>query len=116
MIRSLRLFLVVLVLAALVITTQSFADTQDGWYYEAVTGSANAKGKEELTLVHAWISGPYAKIQFVDAPKKGMFKEGAYLMTPEEVGDRLREHLDEPVTEVHMVAGVWPAILWPWGH
>jgi len=37
-------------------------------------------------------------------------QEGAYLMTPEEVAGKIREHLDEPVTEVHMVAGVWPRI------
>jgi aminodeoxyfutalosine synthase len=35
---------------------------------------------------------------------------GAYLMTPEEVGDKIRAQLGEPVTEVHMVAGVWPKI------
>lgn len=35
---------------------------------------------------------------------------GAYLLTPEEAAQKIREHLDEPVTEVHMVAGVWPRI------
>lgn len=35
---------------------------------------------------------------------------GAYQMTPEEVAGKIREQLDEPVTEVHMVAGVWPKI------
>ncbi len=37
-------------------------------------------------------------------------QEGAYLMTPEEAAAKIREQLDEPVTEVHMVAGVWPKI------
>jgi aminodeoxyfutalosine synthase len=31
-------------------------------------------------------------------------------MTPDEVAQKIRDHLDEPVTEVHMVAGVWPRI------
>ena len=35
---------------------------------------------------------------------------GAYLMSPAEVGEKIREQLGEPVTEVHMVAGVWPKI------
>jgi len=35
---------------------------------------------------------------------------GAYLMTPEEVAAKVRAQKDEPVTEVHMVAGVWPKI------
>ena len=37
-------------------------------------------------------------------------QDGAYLMTPEQVAQKIEEQLDEPVTEVHMVAGVWPAI------
>jgi aminodeoxyfutalosine synthase len=37
-------------------------------------------------------------------------QEGAYVMTPEEVADKIRAQLHEPVTEVHMVAGVWPKI------
>ena len=37
-------------------------------------------------------------------------QDGAYLMTPEEVAQKIRDQLHEPVTEVHMVAGVWPAI------
>ena len=35
---------------------------------------------------------------------------GAYLMSPEEVEQKITEQLHEPVTEVHMVAGVWPKI------
>lgn len=35
---------------------------------------------------------------------------GAYLFSPEEVAEKIREQLHEPVTEVHMVAGVWPKI------
>jgi len=35
---------------------------------------------------------------------------GAYLWSPEECAGKIREHLHEPVTEVHMVAGVWPKI------
>ena len=35
---------------------------------------------------------------------------GAYLMSPEEVAEKIRAQKDEPVTEVHMVAGVWPKI------
>ncbi len=34
----------------------------------------------------------------------------AYWMTPEEVAGKVRAQLDQPVTEVHMVAGVWPRI------
>ena len=37
-------------------------------------------------------------------------EEGAYVMTPEEVAGKIREHLDEPVTEVHMVAGIDPKL------
>ena len=37
-------------------------------------------------------------------------QEGAYLLSPEECAQRITDHLDEPVTEVHMVAGVWPKI------
>lgn len=37
-------------------------------------------------------------------------QEGAYVMSPEEAAQKIREHLDEPVTEVHMVAGVWPKL------
>ena len=37
-------------------------------------------------------------------------QEGAYLLSPEDAAQRIRDHLDEPVTEVHMVAGVWPRI------
>lgn len=37
-------------------------------------------------------------------------QEGAYLLTPEQVAEKIRAQLDEPVTEVHMVAGVWPKI------
>ncbi len=37
-------------------------------------------------------------------------QEGAYLMTPDEVAQKIKDHIDEPVTEVHMVAGVWPKI------
>jgi aminodeoxyfutalosine synthase len=37
-------------------------------------------------------------------------QEGAYLMTPEQVAEKIRAQLHEPVTEVHMVAGVWPKI------
>ncbi len=37
-------------------------------------------------------------------------QKGAYQMSPEQVGERLRSIGDLPVTEVHMVAGVWPKI------
>ena len=37
-------------------------------------------------------------------------QEGAYVMTPEEVAEKIRAQLHEPVTEVHMVAGVWPKL------
>lgn len=37
-------------------------------------------------------------------------QEGAYCLTPEQVGEKIRAQLHEPVTEVHMVAGVWPKI------
>jgi aminodeoxyfutalosine synthase len=37
-------------------------------------------------------------------------QEGAYLWTPEECAQKVRDQLHEPVTEVHMVAGVWPKI------
>ena len=35
---------------------------------------------------------------------------GAYQLTPEECAAKIRAHLSDPVTEVHMVAGVWPRI------
>ncbi len=35
---------------------------------------------------------------------------GAYVMSPEEVAGKIREHLHEPVTEVHMVAGIYPKL------
>jgi len=35
---------------------------------------------------------------------------GAYLLTPEQAAAKVRAQLHEPVTEVHMVAGVWPKI------
>ncbi len=41
-------------------------------------------------------------------------QEGAYLLSPEQAADKIRAHLNEPVTEVHMVAGVWPKI--PYGY
>ncbi|MFT5289496.1 MAG: aminodeoxyfutalosine synthase [Planctomycetota bacterium] len=37
-------------------------------------------------------------------------QEGAYVMSPEEVGRKITEQLHEPVTEVHMVGGVWPKL------
>ncbi|MCE9592852.1 MAG: aminofutalosine synthase MqnE [Planctomycetes bacterium] len=37
-------------------------------------------------------------------------QEGAYWWSPEECAAKVRAQLDEPVTEVHMVAGVWPKI------
>ena len=35
-------------------------------------------------------------------------QDGAYVMRPEEVADKIRACRDEPVTEVHMVAGILP--------
>ncbi|MEM8711378.1 MAG: aminofutalosine synthase MqnE [Planctomycetota bacterium] len=37
-------------------------------------------------------------------------QEGAYVMKPEEVADKIRAQLSEPVTEVHMVAGIYPKL------
>jgi len=37
-------------------------------------------------------------------------QEGAFVLSPEEVAAKIREQLDQPVTEVHMVAGVWPRL------
>ena len=37
-------------------------------------------------------------------------QEGAFLLTPDEVEQKIRSQLHAPVTEVHMVAGVWPKI------
>ena len=37
-------------------------------------------------------------------------QEGAYVMSPEEVADKVRACLGEPVTEVHMVAGIYPKL------
>lgn len=42
------------------------------------------------------------------AAKEG--EERAYLMTPEIVEQKVREHLHEPVDEVHMVAGIHPTM------
>jgi aminodeoxyfutalosine synthase len=37
-------------------------------------------------------------------------QEGAYLLSPEEAAAKITAELHRPVTEVHMVAGVWPKI------
>jgi aminodeoxyfutalosine synthase len=37
-------------------------------------------------------------------------QEGAYWMKPEEVAQHVRDHLDKPVTEIHMVAGIYPKL------
>ncbi|MDP6954622.1 MAG: aminofutalosine synthase MqnE [Planctomycetota bacterium] len=37
-------------------------------------------------------------------------QEGAYWMTPEEIAERITHHLAEPVTEIHMVAGIYPKL------
>ncbi|MCA9002418.1 MAG: aminofutalosine synthase MqnE, partial [Planctomycetes bacterium] len=37
-------------------------------------------------------------------------QEGAYVMRPEEVAQKIHEQLDEPVTEVHVVGGVYPRL------
>lgn len=37
-------------------------------------------------------------------------QEGAYCMSPEEAAAEIRKKLHEPVTEVHMVAGIWPKL------
>jgi len=37
-------------------------------------------------------------------------QEGAYCMEPDEIAQKIREHLDDPVTEVHMVGGVNPRL------
>jgi aminodeoxyfutalosine synthase len=37
-------------------------------------------------------------------------QEGAYVMSPDEVAQKIREQLAEPVTEVHMVAGIYPKL------
>ena len=37
-------------------------------------------------------------------------QEGAYVMSPEEVGRKITEQLHLPVTEVHMVAGIYPRL------
>ena len=37
-------------------------------------------------------------------------QEGAFLLSPEQAAEKIRAQMGEPVTEVHMVAGVWPKI------
>ena len=37
-------------------------------------------------------------------------QEGAYWWTPEQCAEKIKEQLDEPVTEVHIVGGTWPKI------
>lgn len=37
-------------------------------------------------------------------------QEGAYVMSPDEAATKVREQLDQPVTEVHMVAGIYPRL------
>jgi aminodeoxyfutalosine synthase len=37
-------------------------------------------------------------------------QEGAYVFTPEQVAQKITEQLDQPVTEVHMVAGIYPKL------
>jgi len=37
-------------------------------------------------------------------------QEGAFLLSPDQAADKIRAQLHTPVTEVHMVAGVWPKL------
>lgn len=37
-------------------------------------------------------------------------QEGAYSMSPEQAASRIRDFLDQPITEVHMVAGIDPKL------
>jgi len=37
-------------------------------------------------------------------------QQGAYVFSPEEAAERIRKYLDQPVTEVHMVAGIDPKL------
>jgi aminodeoxyfutalosine synthase len=37
-------------------------------------------------------------------------QKGAYTYSPEEAAEKIKEQLDEPVTEVHVVGGVWPKL------
>ena len=37
-------------------------------------------------------------------------QEGAYVMSPEVIAGKIKEQLHEPVTEVHMVAGIHPKL------
>ena len=37
-------------------------------------------------------------------------QEGAYTFSPEEAAEKIREQRGEPVTEVHIVGGVWPRL------
>jgi aminodeoxyfutalosine synthase len=37
-------------------------------------------------------------------------QEGAYTFSPEQASQKIREQLDEPITEVHVVGGVWPKL------
>jgi len=37
-------------------------------------------------------------------------QDGAYVLSPEEISAKIRAHLSEPVTEVHMVAGIYPKL------
>lgn len=37
-------------------------------------------------------------------------QDGAYCMTPDEAAAEIRKRLDDPVTEVHMVAGIYPKL------
>ncbi len=37
-------------------------------------------------------------------------QEGAYLMSPADAAKEIEKRLHEPVTEVHMVAGIWPKL------
>jgi aminodeoxyfutalosine synthase len=37
-------------------------------------------------------------------------QEGAYVLSPDEVAEKIRQQLDWPVTEVHMVGGIYPKL------
>jgi aminodeoxyfutalosine synthase len=37
-------------------------------------------------------------------------QKGAYTYSPEEAAEKIKEQLSEPVTEVHVVGGVWPKL------
>jgi hypothetical protein len=70
-----------LLLGALLVLSPLAAAHAEGFYYEATTSDKLENGKERSRIVvHGWVDGEGAKIEFVDQ-KGTLFTKGGYLLT-----------------------------------